>query len=69
MGIFDLFVRVPDVSPSGDEQASGTGVGLAMVKQIVAMHGGTVWVESTPGAGACFRVQLPARSEQTRSEA
>jgi two-component system nitrogen regulation sensor histidine kinase NtrY len=39
---------------------SGTGLGLAIVRRIVFDHGGNVWVESRPGAGATFYVDLPA---------
>jgi two-component system OmpR family sensor kinase len=38
---------------------SGTGLGLAIVAALVAAHGGSVDVESTPGEGAMFRVRLP----------
>jgi signal transduction histidine kinase len=41
-------------------KANGTGLGLAIVRQAAEAHGGTVEVESTPGAGATFRVRLPA---------
>ncbi len=51
--IFEPFRRGP--TAAGD----GTGLGLALVRQIVEQHGGRVWVESEPGAGATFWVQLP----------
>ena len=40
-------------------KASGTGLGLAVVKRIVESHGGEVSVKSRPGRGATFVVTLP----------
>lgn len=51
--IFKMFYRV---DPSTD---NGQGVGLAIVKQIVARHHGKVWAESQPGKGSRFFVKLP----------
>ena len=43
--------------------ASGTGIGLALVKSFVELHHGEVRVESEPGEGACFIVLLPRQQE------
>jgi K+-sensing histidine kinase KdpD len=40
----------------------GTGLGLAMVKQLAELHGGTAAVSSAEGEGACFAVWLPLRA-------
>lgn len=37
----------------------GSGLGLAFCRFAVVAHGGTIWVESSPGEGACFRFSLP----------
>jgi len=54
--IFDPFVRL-DAARSRD--AGGAGLGLALVKSIVAAHGGTVDLDSAPGAGSRFTIRLP----------
>lgn len=38
----------------------GTGLGLALVRQIIEEHEGTVVVNSTPGVGSCFTIELPS---------
>lgn len=43
--------------------ASGTGIGLALVKSFVELHHGEVWVESEPGEGASFIILMPREQE------
>jgi len=62
--IFEKFVRG---SAAAELNVKGTGVGLAMVRQIVAAHGGKIRLESEPGKGSRFTIQLSAsdKSEHT----
>jgi signal transduction histidine kinase len=59
--IFDRFYRA-DKSRArsfASAQESGSGLGLAIAKSIVEAHGGRIWAESQPGAGAQFFIELP----------
>ena len=53
--IFELFAR-----GQVDGEAPGTGLGLAVCRKVVELHGGRIWVEPAPGGGSAFRLTLPA---------
>ncbi len=54
--VFERFYRA---DPSRGRDEGGTGLGLAIVAALVAGHGGTIDVDTAPGRGARFRVELP----------
>ncbi len=63
--VFERFVQVDD---KHNRRQEGTGLGLAMVKQLAKLHAGKVTVRSTFGQGTTFRVELPKGSDSKTLE-
>jgi len=53
--VFDKFFRGTTIP----EEARGAGLGLAITKSLVELHGGQLWVDSMPGKGSRFFFSLP----------
>ncbi|MEO7912009.1 MAG: ATP-binding protein [Roseiflexaceae bacterium] len=56
--LFSRFYRADNVD---DQQISGMGIGLYVVKEIITLHGGSVAVESSEGSGSTFTIRLQLR--------
>jgi signal transduction histidine kinase/DNA-binding response OmpR family regulator len=54
-----IFEEFQQVGRGLAEKTEGTGLGLTLAKKFVELHGGTIWVESTPGHGSTFTFTLP----------
>ena len=58
--IFEEFQQ----TDAGAQEREGTGLGLALSKRLIELHGGRIWVESEPGKGSTFTFALPAMVPQ-----
>jgi two-component system phosphate regulon sensor histidine kinase PhoR len=56
-----LFERFYRVDKARSRKLGGTGLGLAIVTHIAQAHGGRVQVQSVPGEGSTFTIELPGR--------
>mgnify|MGYP000689981099 CR=1 FL=1 len=61
--IFEPFRQLQDW-----ENQQGTGIGLSLCKRIVKRHGGSIWVDSSPGQGSHFQFSLPGEGSVVHGE-
>ena len=63
--LFQPFVQIDSAL---NRQYAGTGLGLALVKRIVALHGGRVGLTSELGVGSCFSIELPVTQSSPQAK-
>jgi signal transduction histidine kinase len=63
--LFELYQRTSVISTGGEKS---TGLGLAIARNIIHMHEGTLSVESEPGTGTIFRIRFPDLEQQLRDD-
>lgn len=60
--IDNIFRRFYQIDKSLSRNSEGTGIGLFLVKAFVELHGGKIFVESNPGMGSIFKIELPIQT-------
>ncbi len=63
--VFEQYRQAPQARP---KELRGSGLGLAIVQQLVRLHDGRVWLESTPGEGSEFFFSLPIHGPEQRGD-
>jgi PAS domain S-box-containing protein len=64
--IAQIFERYQRVDSGATRHITGTGLGLPITRQIIEMHNGHIWVESTPNQGSTFYVALPIVTDEAK---
>lgn len=54
-----LFTKFRQLGGVDNQKLPGTGLGLSICKQLVELHGGSIWCESTPGVRTTFYFSVP----------